>query len=60
MHIEVLNGRVLNCGDLKRLRLDLESLGRIEFISDELRAIVVRKWPHLIRKLPSERSKNQC
>lgn len=54
MPIEVLDGRVLSPEDLERIRRDLESITRIEVISPQLRAIIMRNWPHLATKLPPD------
>jgi hypothetical protein len=52
MATEFLDGRPLSPDDLDAIRRDIEAMGSIDAISDELRAIVVRNWPHLIAKLP--------
>jgi hypothetical protein len=54
MRIERLNGRVLSAIDLARLRREIESFGKYDQISDELRGIVARNWPHLLSRLPPE------
>ncbi|MFL4970231.1 MAG: hypothetical protein ACJ8EN_03250 [Xanthobacteraceae bacterium] len=53
MPIEVLEGRPLSPEDLDIIRREIEGFD-IEAISDELRAIVARNWPHLLAKLPPD------
>jgi hypothetical protein len=50
--MEFLNGRPLSPEDLERLRLEIESFDTIEHVTDEVRGIVQRNWPHLLSKLP--------
>jgi hypothetical protein len=40
--------------ELDTIKRELEAMDRIEVISDDLRAIVMRRWPHLESKLPPE------
>lgn len=54
MPIEVLAGRILSPEDLEEIRAQLETMGSIDAISADLRAIVLRNWPHLVAKLPPE------
>jgi len=52
--MEFLNGQPLSPEDLDRLRMELESFDDISAVSDEVRGIVKRNWPHLLAKLPPE------
>jgi hypothetical protein len=54
MLLEFLSGRLLSDADLDAIRRGLEDCDRIEVISDEMRALVERNWPHLVPKLPPE------
>jgi hypothetical protein len=54
MPIEFLNGQPLGPDELETIRQEIESLDRINAISDEMRGIVARDWPHLLAKLPAE------
>jgi hypothetical protein len=52
MPTQFLYGRPLSKADLDGIRRDLEAMESIEVITDQLRAVVVQNWPHLIAKLP--------
>jgi hypothetical protein len=52
MPIEFLNGRPLEPEELDAILAELEAMDSIAVIDPELRAIVVRNWPHLLSKLP--------
>jgi hypothetical protein len=52
--MEFLNGRPLSPEDLERLRVEIESFDDISAVTDEVRGIVKRNWPHLLSKLPPE------
>ena len=52
MAIEYLDGRPLSESDLEAIRLQLETFDSIDAISDQLREIIERRWPHLAAKLP--------
>jgi hypothetical protein len=61
MPMEFLHGRPLSPGDLEISPGDLEMIRRqveefevVAAVDDEIRAIVVRNWPHLLSKLPPE------
>jgi hypothetical protein len=54
MPTQFLYGRPLSQADLDGIRRDLEAMENIEVVTDQLRAIVVRNWPHLVAKLPPE------
>jgi hypothetical protein len=49
---DVFAGAELDEDELNAIRRYLESLDHIDEITDELRALVVRNWPHLVPKLP--------
>jgi hypothetical protein len=51
-NMEFLNGQPLSPEDLDRLRMEIESFDDISAVSDEVRGIVKRNWPHLLAKLP--------
>jgi hypothetical protein len=40
--------------ELERLRLEIESFDDISVISEEIRGIIKRNWPHLLAKLPPD------
>ncbi len=50
--VELLYGRALTPAELEFIRLEIESLDQVEAISDDIRGIVERNWPHLVSKLP--------
>jgi hypothetical protein len=52
MPIQFLYGKPLSQADLDGIRRDLEAMENIEVVTDQVRAIVVRNWPHLVAKLP--------
>jgi hypothetical protein len=52
MTAEYLGGRRLGPEELETIRRELEAMDRIEAVSDEMRALVLRRWPHLAPKLP--------
>ncbi len=54
MPIEFLHGRALSFEELELIRREIESLGNVTAIDDEIRGIVARNWPHLLPKLPPE------
>jgi len=49
---ERLNGRDLTPAALEFIRLEIESLDRIEAINDDIRGIVERNWPQVVSKFP--------
>jgi hypothetical protein len=49
---EFLNGRELSADQLEALRHELESFDSFDEVSDEMRGIIERNWPHLAAKLP--------
>ena len=52
MPLEFMFGRPLSPEELEMLRVQIESMGNIAAIHDEVRGIVERNWPHLVSKLP--------
>ena len=44
--------------ELEELRKQIEEFDDIQEISDELRALIEKKWPHLVAKLPPKRPSN--
>lgn len=50
----MLDGRPQDPEELDAIRQQLEAMDDIEVISNEMRAIVIRNWPHLVPKLPPE------
>jgi hypothetical protein len=54
--MEFLNGRPVSPEDLERLRIEIEAFDSIEHVTDEVRGIVQRNWPHLLSKLPPEKN----
>jgi hypothetical protein len=54
--MEFLQGRPLSPAELEQLRFEIEAFDSIEHITDEVRGIVQRNWPHLLSKLPPEKS----
>jgi hypothetical protein len=51
---EFLDGRELRADELDEIRRQLETLEHIDAVSDEMRGIIVRNWPHIAAKLPPE------
>jgi hypothetical protein len=49
---EFLDGREPSEPDLEAIRLQLEAFDHIDAVSDEMRGIIERHWPHLLGKLP--------
>jgi hypothetical protein len=54
MTAEYLGGRRLGSNELDTIKRELEAMDRLEVISDDLRAIVMRQRPHLTSKVPPE------
>jgi hypothetical protein len=52
MPTEYLDGHPLSPDELDTIRRDIEAMDSIDAISDQLRGIVERNWPHLVSKLP--------
>ena len=50
-HPPMLNGHPLSEQDLEWLRQHMESFDRIDHISDDIRELIVQRWPHLLAKL---------
>jgi len=48
----LLNGRPLSPEELEMIRREIEAFDDIGAVSDEIRGIVARNWPHLLSKLP--------
>jgi hypothetical protein len=42
----------LSADELDAIRRQLETLDRIDAVSDEMRGIIARNWPHITPKLP--------
>jgi len=49
---EFLDGRELSEADLEAIRLQLEAFDHVDAVSDEMRALIERRWPLLVAKLP--------
>ena len=49
---EFLDGRELSEADLEAIRLQLEAFDHVDAVSDEMRGLIKRRWPHLAAKLP--------
>jgi len=47
-----LSGHALSPDELEYVRREIEGAANITKVSDELRGIVARNWPHLLCKLP--------
>jgi hypothetical protein len=54
MPLEFYQGRPIEPEELEQIRMQIEHFDTIEAIDAEMRAIVVRNWPHLVAKLPPE------
>jgi hypothetical protein len=52
MPTEFMSGRPLSQGELELIRVQIECYEKIDAVSDEVRGIVERNWPHLVAKLP--------
>ena len=52
MRIEFLSSHALSPDELEYVRREIEGAANITKVSDELRGIVARNWPHLLCKLP--------
>jgi hypothetical protein len=52
--MEFMFGRPLSPEELEMIRSQIESMDKIDAVSDEVRGIVKRNWPHLVSKLPPE------
>jgi hypothetical protein len=48
----IVGGKVMMPTDLKRLHKELLEFEHIDFISDEMRAVIEDEWPELVHKLP--------
>jgi hypothetical protein len=46
--------------DLKRLHKQLLVLEHIDFISDEMRAVIEDEWPELVYKLPPKKPQGRA
>jgi hypothetical protein len=53
MPTEFMFGRPLSPEELEMIRSQIESMDKIDAVSDEVRGIVERNWPHLVSKLPA-------
>ncbi len=51
------SGQVMVPADLKRLHKQLLDFEHIDFISDEMRAVVEEEWPEFVHKLPPKAPK---
>jgi hypothetical protein len=54
MPMEFMVGRPPSPEELELIRSQIESMDKIEAVSDEVRRIVERNWPHLVSMLPPE------
>jgi hypothetical protein len=54
MPMEFMFGRPLSPEELELIRSQIESMDQIDAVSDGVRGIVERNWPHLVSKLPPE------
>jgi hypothetical protein len=52
MPTEFMFGRILSSEELDMIREQIESMDEIGAVTDEVRRIVERNWPHLLAKLP--------
>ena len=48
----VVGDQVMTSAALERLHKELLEYERIDFISDEMRAVIEDLWPELVHKLP--------
>ena len=51
----VVGDQVMATADLERLHKELLEYERIDFISDEMRAVIEDLWPELAHKLPPKK-----
>jgi hypothetical protein len=51
----VVGNQVMTSADLERLHKELLEYEHIDFISDEMRAVVEELWPELAHKLPPKK-----
>ena len=47
----MLDGRELSEFEMGQIRRQLESLATIDVVSDEMRALIAKHWPHLLAKI---------
>jgi hypothetical protein len=52
--MEFMFGRPLSPEELDLIRSQIESMDKIDAMSDEVRGIVERNWSHLVSRLPPE------
>jgi hypothetical protein len=52
MTTEFMFGRPLSPEQLEFIRTQIEAMDDIGAVTDEVRGIVERNWPHLVSKLP--------
>jgi hypothetical protein len=52
MPIEFLHGRTLLPEELEEIRRTVEAMDGATAVAPEIRAIVARNWPELLKKLP--------
>jgi hypothetical protein len=50
--MEFMFGRLLSPEELNNIRKQIESMDQIGAVTDEVRGLVERNWPHLVAKLP--------
>jgi hypothetical protein len=50
--MEFMYGRLLSPEELDMIRKQIESMDQIGAVTDEVRGLVERNWPHLVAKLP--------
>ncbi len=48
----IVGGKVMLQADFERLHKYMREIAYIDFISDEMRAVIEDEWPELVPKLP--------
>ena len=56
----VVGDQVMATADLERLHKELLEYERIDFISDEMSAVIEDLWPELVHKLPPKQGDNHA
>jgi hypothetical protein len=51
----VVGGKVMLQADFERLHKYMREIPYIDFISDEMRAVIESEWPELVPKLPPKK-----
>ena len=52
----MLDGRELTEGELDKVKRLLDHMETIEGVSDEMRALIEQRWPHLLAKIRPAKS----